>query len=327
MATLAANDPLIGTLVAEALDRVGPRGNVSIEYGPELKTKLDLAEGQTFGRGYLSHHMVTDVARMEVVLDHPIILMSDLKLQTPAEAKAIEDLADALQRPLLIIADEIAPPILAALLSRRTTGRTLIAAIHPPEYGHWRVAALDDLAIATGGRVISRDLGGQLTAAERADLGSARQVRITADQTSIIAGEGDPAAIEARRQQIQLQREMAPSNVERDKLQERLSRLSGGAALILVGAATPVAQKRQAQLIEDAVSAARAAMVEGVVLGGGIALLQTALELHGLDTDWRDAERPGLALLRGALASPFVCIARNAGLDVDEVLRRAACVP
>ncbi len=218
-------------------------------------------------------------------------------------------------RPLLIIAEEVAPACVISLLSSHEKGGPRVAAIHPPDYGHWRKSMLEDLSIVTGGRVIARDLGGTIENVTARDLGSARQVRISANQTVISAGGGDPDAIAARRQQVMRQVELAPPNIERDKLEERLARLAGGTAMILAGGATPVEQKRHAQLIEDAIHAARAAAEAGIVAGGGTALLQIAPELNDLIDRLSGSERMGAEMLRTALEQPLSAIALNCGLD------------
>ena len=225
-----------------------------VDYGTTVETLLEVVDGMAFDRGYLSHHMVTDVERMQVVLDAPYILMTDLKLMTQNEVAAIQSVIAGQDRPLLIIAEEVAPACVISLLSSHEKGGPRVAAIHPPDYGHWRKSMLDDIAIMTGGRVIARDLGGRIDHVTLRDLGAARQVRISANQTVISAGGGDPVAIGARREQVMRQVELSPPNIERDKLQERLARLAGGAAMILAGGATPVEQKRHAQLIEDAIN-------------------------------------------------------------------------
>lgn len=327
VAVIAANDPEIGDLVAEALERAGTNGVVTVEYGDSLDTKLEVIDGMGFDRGYLSHHMVTDVESMQAVLDEPHILMTDLKLQTLEEIAIIRALLGDSQRPLLIIADEVAPACVVALLAAREHGGAQVAAIHPPDYGHWRKSMLEDLAIVTGGRVIARDLGGRLDQIALRDLGSARQARITANQTVLSAGAGDPRAVAARREQVARQLAVAPPNIERDKLQERLARLSGGTAVIRAGGATPVAQKRRAQLIEDSIHAVRAAAEAGVVAGGGTALLQIAPSLSGVIADLSGGARDGAALVQRALAQPLACIAANCGLDADAVVARVAGGP
>jgi chaperonin GroEL len=323
VAVVAANDEATGNLVAEALERVGADGIVDVDYGTTVETLLEVVDGMAFDRGYLSHHMITDVERMQVVLDNPYILMTDQRLQTSEEVTSILALVAEAKRPLLIIADEVAPACVVSLLAWRDKGGLPVAAIHPPEYGHWRKAMLEDIAILTGGRVIARDLGGSIAAVQLRDLGSARQVRISSNQTVVTAGAGDPALITARREQAARQYELAPQNVERDKLKERLSKLSGGTAVLLAGGATPVEQKRRLHLIEDAIHAARAAIAEGVVPGGGLALLRAAGALDDLISRTEGNVQQGARLLQRALQQPLHFIAANCGLDAPAVMRKA----
>ena len=327
VAVIAANDEATGALVAEALERVGRTGIVGVEFGTTVETVLEVVDGMAFDRGYLSHHMVTDVEKMQVVLDDPLILMTDLKLGSADDVAAIDALLAGSKRPLLIMAEEVAPACVMALLARRDRNLAPVAAIHPPEYGHWRKAMLEDIAIVTGGRVIARDLGGTIAAIQMRDLGSARQVRVSANLTVISAGGGDPAAIAARRGQVAKQFDAAPANIERDKYQERLAKLSGGSATIHAGGATPVEQKRRVQLIEDAINATRAAVEEGIVPGGGTAMVQAAPELTGLLERLSGSARQGATLLQSALAEPLTCIAANCGLAPDEIVTRVARSP
>ena len=321
VAVIAANDIATGELVVEALERVGANGIVNVEYGTAVETVLEVADGMAFDRGYLSHHMVTEVDSMQVVLDAPYILMTDIKLLTHDEVAAIQNVIAGPNRPLLIIAEEVAPACVISLLSNHERGGPRVAAIHPPDYGHWRKSMLEDIAIMTGGRVIARDLGGQIDQVTARDLGTARQVRISANQTVISAGGGNPLAIAARREQVMRQIELAAPNVERDKLQERLARLAGGAATIFAGGATPLSQKRHAQLIEDAINAARAATRDGIVAGGGVALIQIGPELKDLIAVLNGSERIGATMLRSTLEQPLMSIAANAGHDAAAVVK------
>jgi chaperonin GroEL len=318
VATIAATDPVLGSLVAEAVERVGKDGIISSDYGLTTQTTLEVVEGMAFDRGYISHHMVTDVEKMEVVLDEPYILLTDLKIKAEAELSGLRKAVAGSGRPLLIVAEEIAPEVVVTLLGDANRGKVLV--VHPPDYGHWRKAMMDDLAIVTGGRVIARDLGGRLEDVTLADLGSARQVRTSARETVIIRGGGDPATIAARRSQVAKQHDLAPPNIEQDKLKERLAKLSGGTAVILVGGVTPVEQKRTIQLIDDALNATRAAAEEGIVPGGGTALAQCTRvidrELGNINGDLG----AGIKLVREMLMQPAACIARNAGYDADEIL-------
>ncbi|CAN7515425.1 molecular chaperone GroEL [Pseudorhodoferax sp. LjRoot39] len=323
VAVVAANDEATGHLVAQALERVGADGIVDVDYGSTVETLLEVVDGMAFDRGYLSHHMITEVEKMQVVLEQPLILLTDQRLQTQEEVAALLALAGEAKRPLLVIADEVAPACVVSLLAWRDKTGVAVAAIHPPEYGHWRKAMLEDLAILTGGRVIARDLGGTLAAVQLRDLGSARQVRISSNQTVVTQGGGDPALMAARRQQVARQYELAPQNVERDKLKERLSKLSGGTAVLMAGGATPVEQKRRLHLIEDAIHAARAAIAEGVVPGGGLALLRTSAQLGPLLDRTSGHAQEGVRLLQRALQQPMHHIAANCGLDGQAMARKA----
>ena len=324
VASIAASDGALGDMVAEAFERAGTHGIVAVEYGSTVQTTLEVVEGMAFERGYLSHHMVTDVERMQVVLDNPFILMTDHKIHSGEQLAGVISLVEKSGRPLLIIAEEVAPVVIMQLLARREKTNFKVAAIHPPEFGHWRKAMLEDIAITTGGRVISVDLGGRLEKAELQDLGAARQVRISASKTLITAGAGDPDRIAARRAQVMRQYEAAPENIERDKFQERIAKLSGGTAMILAGGATPVEQKRRTQLIEDAINATRAAIEEGIVPGGGFALLKAAPKLDDLIKGLDGSVRQGAELLQRALSRPLFHIAANAGLDAEAEVKKVA---
>jgi chaperonin GroEL len=318
VATIAATDSHLGSLVAEAVERVGKDGIINSDYGLTTDTTLEVVEGMSFDRGYISHHMVTDVEKMEVVLDQPYILLTDLKIKTPSEIAVVRAAVAGTERPLVIVAEEIAPEVVITLLGDGNRGKVLV--VHPPDYGHWRKAMMDDLAIVTGGRVIARDLGGRLEEVTLSDLGTARQVRASARETVIIRGGGDDLAIAARRQQVAKQYDLAPPNIEQDKLKERLAKLSGGTAVIFAGGFTPVEQKRAIQLIDDALSATRAAAAEGIVPGGGTALAQCApvvvRTLGNINGDFGE----GIRLVRETLSRPAAFIARNAGHDADQIV-------
>ncbi len=317
VANIAATDPRLGAIVAEAHQRVGADGIISADFSVTVDTTLEVIEGMSFERGYISHHMVTDQDEMEAVLERPLILMTDQKILHPSALDAARRIADAEGRPLLVIAEEIAPEVVVTLLEASLPGKYLI--VHPPEYGHWRRAQMDDLAILTGGEVLARDLGKKVEAVTREQLGAARQVRSSASQTTVIKGEGDAAAIAARRLQVQRQYDIAPPNIEQDKLRERLAKLSGGTAVIHAGGLTPVEQKRKIQLIEDSLYAIRAAVEEGVVPGGGAALAHVASELDHLAVEGSDVAA-GVDLVRSVLTRPLARIAINAGCDPNAVI-------
>ena len=315
VARVSSTDPKLGALVAEAYRRVGRDGVISADFGVTIETTMDVVEGMSIERGYISHHMVTDRENMEAVLRNPLILMTDQKILKPELLDTAIAIAEGENRPLMIIAEEIAPEVVIKLLEGGGAGKYLI--VHPPEYGHWRTAMMDDLAILTGGEVLARDLGKKIENVTRAQLGGAEVVRAHASGTSILRGEGDPDAITARRNQVQRQHDVAPPNIEKDKLRERLSKLTGGSAIIYAGGFTPVEQKRTIQLIEDALCAVRAAAEDGVVAGGGTALAQIGTCLDNLDALGDVAK--GIQLVRSVLTQPLKRIARNAGADVDAV--------
>ncbi|SEM51890.1 chaperonin GroEL [Gemmobacter aquatilis] len=318
VANIAATDPRLGAIVAEAHERVGKDGIIAAEFSVTVETHLEVVEGMSFERGYLSHHMVTHQDEMEVHLERPLILLTDQKILHPSALDTARGIADAEGRPLLIVAEEVAPEVVVTLLEAAPPGKYLI--VHPPEYGHWRKAQMDDLAILTGGEVLARDLGRKLENVTRAQLGAARQVRSSANQTTVIKGEGDPGAISARRAQVQRQYDIAPPNIEQDKLRERLAKLSGGTAVIHAGGLTPVEQKRKIQLIEDSLHAIRAAVEEGVVPGGGSALAHVVPLLGPLSAGLTGDVAAGVELVRSVLTRPLARIAINAGCDPNSVI-------
>jgi chaperonin GroEL len=322
VANIAATDARLGAIVAEAHERVGADGIITADFSVTVDTHLEVVEGMSFERGYISHHMVTDQDEMEVHLDRPLILLTDQKILVPSALDAARAIADSEGRPLLVVAEEIAPDVVVTLLEAAKPGKYLI--VHPPEYGHWRRAQMDDLAILTGGQVIARDLGRKVETVTREQLGAARSVRASANQTTVIKGEGDPAAIAARRLQVQRQYDIAPPNIEQDKLRERLAKLSGGTAIIHAGGLTPVEQKRKIQLIEDSLHAIRAAVEDGVVAGGGSALAHVAPELGPLAAGLNGDVAAGVDLVRAVLTRPLARIAINAGCDPNAVISEVA---
>jgi chaperonin GroEL len=318
VANIAATDPILGALVAEAYERVGTEGVITTDFSVTTETTLEVVEGMSFERGYLSHHMVTDQERMEVVLERPYILMTDLKIKEPAALDAVRRIAEKAGRPVLIVAEEMSPEVVVTLLGKQGPGKFLV--VHPPEYGHWRKAMMEDLAILTGGRVIARDLGGKIEDVTVEDLGTAERVRTSSSYTTVVRGGGDAATIAARRAQVQRQYEVAPPNIEQDKLRERLAKLSGGSAVLYAGGVTPVEQKRTIQLIEDSLHAVRAAAEEGVVAGGGSALAQIAPILDAVLASVDGDIAEGVRLVQSILSRPLWRIASNAGGDPDAVV-------
>lgn len=320
VARVAATDPELGSLVAEAFTRVGREGVISTDFSVTVDTSLDVVEGMSFERGYLSHHMVTDEEKMEAVLDNPLILMTDQKILDPATLENARKIAGEENRPLLIIAEDIAPSVVISLMNDNSAGKYLI--VHPPEYGHWRTAMMDDLAILTGGEVMARDLGKSIENVTLKQLGMAELVKSSSSVTSIVRGAGDSSAIRARRAQVQRQHDVAPPNIDQDKLRERLSKLSGGIAVINVGGFTPVEQKRNIQLIEDSLCAVQAAAEDGVVAGGGTALAQIGHVLDEVISVNDGDVRKGVELLRSVLTRPVERIAFNAGADSEAVVEK-----
>jgi chaperonin GroEL len=321
VAANSSNDPEIGAVVSEALRRVGNQGIVEVEPSLSAKTALEIVDGFSFDRGYLSAHMANQIDRMEAVLDSTLILLTDHALIDSQPVEIIKKISTEAKKPVLLIAEQLSGAALGALLSVRDSGHWILA-VHPPEFGHWRKAVFEDLAILTGARFISKDLGARLEEVRLEDLGTALQVRASQEATTITGGGGDPAKIRGRRAQIQKQVELMEQPVERDKLQERLGRMSGAIAIIRAGGATPVEQKRGAQMIEDALNAARAATEEGVLAGGGTTFAQVAEGLEELCRPANDDIRKGTRIVQRALLEPLRCIARNSGLDPGKVTDR-----
>jgi len=320
VASIAANDPGTGRIVADALRAVGPTGIVSVDIGLTVETTVDVAEGASYERGYISHHMVTDVESMRVLLEDVVILLTDQTIASEPDVEALQALAQEATRPLLVIAEEYAPEAVAALL--RTYEGPAIVAIHPPEYGKWRQAMLEDIAIMTGAQVFVRDLGRRYLDATVADLGKARSINIASDHTVIAGGDGDADQIRGRIDQIRRQLELNEVPIEEDKFNERLAKMAGGVAVIHAGGATPVEQKRRVQLIEDALNATRAAIEEGVVAGGGTALIQALPIIALAATDSPDGVRKGTDIVGAAVQRPLACIARNSGVDPGPIVHQ-----
>jgi chaperonin GroEL len=323
VASIAAADEKLGALVAEAVERVGPDGIITTDFGVTVDSTVEVVDGMSFDRGYISHHMVTDVETMTCVLDNAYILITDNKITAASQLEKLRREVRETGRPLLIIAEEVAPQVITSLLSDDPElGKGKIGAIHPPEYGHWRRAMLEDLAILIGGRVIARELGGRVEDARIEDLGSAELVRVSANETIISKGAGDPVAIAARKEQIVRQQRQAPPNVEQDKLNERLAKMTGGTAIIYGGGATLAEQTRLVQLIDDSVSATRAAVEAGVIAGGGTALIQASRVLDDLANAENGDIRDGILLVQSAMSRPLAIIVANSGFDADEIVSK-----
>jgi len=312
--TISANsDATIGKIIAEAMDKVGKDGVITVEEAKTLETSLDVVEGMQFDRGYLSAYFVTDPERMEVVLENPVILIHEKKISSMKDLLPVLEQVARLGRPLLIIAEDIEGEALATLVVNKLRGTLQAAAVKAPGFGDRRKAMLEDIAILTGGRAITEDLGIKLENIKLDDLGKAKKVTIDKDNTTIVEGSGTSAAIEGRVKQIRAQIEDTTSDYDREKLQERLAKLVGGVAVIKVGAATETEMKEKKARVEDAMHATKAAVEEGIVPGGGVALVRSgkALEKVKLDGD----QAVGLQIIKRAIEEPMRWIAMNAGQE------------
>ncbi len=320
VASISAGDNTVGELISEAMEKVGKDGVITIEESKTMKTELSTVEGMQFDRGYASAYMVTNTDKMEAVLESPVILITDKKISAIQEIlPIIEPIAQQGMR-LLIIAEEVEGDALAALVVNKLKGVFNCVAVKAPGFGDRRKAMLEDIAILTGGTVISSELGYEFKDVSLDMLGRAGTVKVDKDNTTIINGAGDPAAIDARKQAIKAQIAETTSDYDREKLQERLAKLAGGVAVINVGAATEVEMKEKKLRIEDALNATKAAVQEGIVPGGGIALISTmkALQKH-IDSLSGD-EKTGAQIVYKAVQAPLRQIALNAGLDGSVIL-------
>ncbi|MEE2966176.1 MAG: chaperonin GroEL [Acidobacteriota bacterium] len=316
----ANNDETIGNIIAEAMDKVGKDGVITVEEARTLETSLEVVEGMQFDRGYLSPYFVTDSERMEVVLENPIILIHEKKISTMKDLLPLLEQVARLNRPLLIVAEDVEGEALATLVVNKLRGTLSGAAVKAPGFGDRRKAMLEDIAVLTGGKAITEDLGLKLENIKVEDLGKAKKITIDKDNTTIIEGEGVHAAIEGRVKQIRTQIDETTSDYDREKLQERLAKLVGGVAVIRVGAATETEMKEKKARVEDAMHATKAAVEEGIVPGGGVALLrsQAALEDLTLDGD----QQVGVNIIRRALEEPMRWISTNAGQEGSIVVSK-----
>ena len=313
--TISANgEKEIGEMIAKAMDKVGKEGVITVEEAKSLETELDVVEGMQFDRGYLSPYFITDADKMQAVLEEPYILLFEKKLTSLQPMLPILEAVVQSSRPLLIIAEDVEGEALATLVVNKLRGGLKIAAVKAPGFGDRRKAMLEDLAILTGGQVISEDLGIKLETVTLDMLGSAKRVTITKDDTTVVDGSGDKAQIESRVSQIRRQSEETTSDYDREKLQERLAKLAGGVAVIKVGGATEIEVKEKKDRVDDALNATRAAVEEGIVPGGGVALLKASAKLAGLKGDNPD-QTQGIAIVARALQSPIRQIATNSGVE------------
>ena len=309
----ANNDKTIGDIIAEAMDKVGKEGVITVEEAKGMETTLDVVEGMQFDRGYLSPYFVTDPERMEAVLENPYILIHEKKIGSMKELLPVLEQIAKLGRPLVIIAEEVEGEALATLVVNKLRGTLQVAAVKAPGFGDRRKAMLEDIGILTGGKCLAEELGLKLEQVQLADLGKAKRIVIDKDNTTIVDGAGKKDAIEGRVKQIRAQVEETSSDYDKEKLQERLAKLVGGVAVINVGAATEVEMKEKKARVEDALHATRAAVEEGIVPGGGVALIRCIPALDKIKGT--DEEQSGVNIVRRALEEPCRQIAENAGVE------------
>lgn len=320
VASVSAGDAEIGELIAEAMEKVGKDGVITVEESKSLQTGLNVVEGMQFDRGYLSPYMVTDPDKMEAVMNEPYILITDRKIGAIADMLPVLEKVVKVGKELLIIAEDVEGEALATLVVNKLRGTFKAVAVKAPGFGDRRKSMLEDIAILTGGTVITEDMGRKLDSVELDDLGSARQVRITKDETTIIDGVGDKTAIAQRVAQIRAQVEESTSEFDKEKLQERLAKLSGGVAVIEVGAATEVEMKDKKLRIEDALNATRAAVEEGIVAGGGTTFIDIMDALDSLHAE--GDVQTGINLVKRAIEEPVRQIAYNAGVEGSVIVEK-----
>ncbi len=317
----ANNDPTIGDIIAEAMEKVGKEGVITVEEAKSLDTQLEVVEGMQFDRGYLSPYFVTDPDRMEAVLEDAYVLIHEKKISAMKDLLPLLEQVARSGKPLLIIAEEVEGEALATLVVNKIRGTLHCCAVKAPGFGDRRKAMLEDIAILTGGRMIAEELGLKLENVGLKDLGRAKRIVVDKDNTTIIDGAGKKADIEGRIKQIRAQIEETTSDYDREKLQERLAKLVGGVAVIRVGAATEVEMKEKKARVEDAMHATRAAVEEGIVPGGGVALLRAQAALESLKLD-NEEQQAGVRIVLRALEEPLRWIARNAGADGSVVVEK-----
>ena len=322
VATISANnDPEIGELLANAMEKVGNDGVITIEESKTAETILDVVEGMQFDRGYLSPYFVTNTDSMEVSLENPYILLYDKKISTMKDLLPMLEHVAKQGKSLLIIAEDVDGEALATLVVNKMRGTLKVAAVKAPGFGDRRKAMLEDIAILTGGMLVSEDTGAKLEDAPVTVLGQAKSITITKDNTTIVEGAGDAASIKGRIAQIKKQIEATTSDYDREKLQERLAKLAGGVAVIKVGAATEVEMKEKKDRVDDAMHATRAAVEEGIVPGGGVALIRAEKAIDALKFDNAD-QKTGAAIIRRAIEEPLRQIVQNAGLEGSVVVNK-----
>ena len=322
--TISSGDELIGSLIAEAMEKVSQNGVITLEESKTAETYSDVVEGMQFDRGYLSPYMVTDPDKMEAVIDDALILITDKKISNIQDILPLLEQIVKAGRKLLIVAEDVEGEALATIVLNKLRGTFTCICVKAPGFGDRRKEMLQDIAILTGGQVISSDVGMELKDADISMLGQAHQVKVTKENTVIVDGAGDPAEIRARVAQIERQIETTTSDYDREKLQERLAKLSGGVAVIKVGAATETEMKEKKLRIEDALNATRAAVAEGIVPGGGTAYVIAAKAADKLTASLEGDEKTGAALVAKALKAPIMQIAANAGMEGAVILNNVA---
>ncbi len=325
VATISSGDPKIGDMVANAMEKVGKDGVITVEESRGIEDELKLVDGMQFDKGYISPYMVTDATRMEAVLEDPYILITDKKISAIADLLPVLEKVVQSGKPLLIIAEDVEGEAQATLIVNKLRGTFTAVAVKAPGFGDRRKAMLEDLSILTGGQVISEELGLKLDSVQLNQLGKARRVTITKDDTTIVEGAGKPEQIKGRINQIKAEIEKTTSDWDKEKLQERLAKLAGGVAVIKVGAATETELKEKKHRMEDAVSATRAAVEEGIVPGGGAVLVHAQKSLDNLKLEGDEAT--GVALVRRALEEPLRQIVNNAGWEGSVVVERVRNLP
>lgn len=317
----ANNDSSIGELIAEAMDKVGKDGVITVEEAKSMATTLDIVEGMQFDRGYISPYFITDPERMECNLEDVFILINEKKVSSMKDLLPILEQIAKMGKPLLIISEDVEGEALATLVVNKLRGTLQVSAVKAPGFGERRKAMLEDIAILTGGTMISEDLGIKLENVKLSDLGRAKKVTIDKENTTIVEGAGDPAKIQGRVKQIKAQIEETTSDYDREKLQERLAKIVGGVAVINVGASTETEMKEKKARVEDALHATRAAVEEGIVPGGGVALLRTVSALKSLKLDNHD-QKIGIQIVMKALEDPIRQIVNNAGVEGSVVVEK-----
>ncbi len=322
VAAISAGDETVGNLVADAMEKVSNDGVITIEESKTMQTELDLVEGMQFDRGYISAYMATDMDKMEAVLDDPYILITDKKISNIQDLLPILEQIVQSGKKLLIIAEDIEGEALTTLIVNKLRGTFSVVAVKAPGYGDRRKAMLEDIAILTGGQVISEELGLDLKEATMDMLGRAKSVKVQKENTVIVDGEGDKAGIDARINQIKGQIEETTSDFDREKLQERLAKLAGGVAVIRVGAATETEMKESKLRMEDALASTRAAVEEGIIAGGGSAYIHASKEVAKLADELEGDEKTGVKVILKALEAPLYYIAANAGLEGAVIINK-----